>query len=508
AGVLLVNGFDRLNSTMLISENDPVEGSNLRMLLDRMNRYDYIIQHGETITYPFDSGSNEAIQEGIINLGDYGVVDWILGEESINEETLNGTEQALLSSYLDGGGALFISGAEVGWDLDYMGSIYDRAFYTSTLRAEYVGDDAEIYEVAPVSGSIFDGLPAFSFDALYDADYPDQITPTNGSSATLTYSGGQGGAAAIQYRSEMTACPRLVYFGFPFETIRSDQRAGVMARVMNFLSPCLPQSLNTKISNPINQSAHNTPPPFDGTAKASGTEIQQVEVQIQHPDGKYWAETGWMTPTTWLTATGTGVWTHTLPMTLTTEGNYYLHARAWTTGPISDTSPAEVVFTYDTLPPTATTLITPTGGVVFPAVTGVSLMWEAAPADGGSSLAYVLELDGGLYTTTQVAYATGHITEGLHIWGVRVFDAAGNYSEWVTDTFGVTLHRVYLPLAARNFSPGGGGGGGPCVEVILNGGFEKDEGWVLNHAVYTTTHVYSGTRSARVGVLWPEQVSY
>ncbi|RLC77033.1 MAG: hypothetical protein DRI81_09265 [Chloroflexi bacterium] len=505
-GLLLVNGFDRLNSTMLIPENDPVEGNNLRMLLDRMNRYDYAIQHGETITYPFDSSSNEAVQEGIINLDDYGVVDWILGEESNQDETLNGTEQSLLSSYLEGGGALFISGAEIGWDLYHLGSSYDRAFYTTTLRAEYADDDAGTYEVAPVSGSILDGLPAFSFDALYDADYPDQIAPTNGSSATLTYSGGQGGVAAIQYQSEMAACPRLVYFGFPFETIRPEQRVDVMARVMSFLSPCLPQSLSTKIGSPAHLSAHNTPPPFAGSAKVTGTDIERVEAQIQHPNGEYWADSAWVTPTTWLTASGGAVWTYTLPA-LSGDGDYYLRARAWTTDSISDTSPAEVVFTYDTLPPTATTLITPTSGITFPAVTSVSLMWEAVPADSGSPLAYVLELDGQLYTTTQAVYTTGYVAEGTHAWGVRVFDEAGNYSEWVTDTFAVVQHQVYLPLTARNFSPEGGGGG-PCVDVILNGGFESDEGWLLNHATYTTTHVYSGTRSARVGTLWPGQVSY
>ena len=451
AGVLMVNGFDRLNSTMLISEDDPVEGSNLRMFLNRMNRYDYAIQHGEAITYPFDSSSNEAVQEGTINLDDYGVVDWILGEESVNEETLNGTEQSLLSSYLAGGGALFISGAEIGWDLDHLGSSYDRAFYTSTLRVEYAGDDAETYEVAPAAGSIFAGLGSFRFDAagMYDADYPDQIAPTSGSTPTLTYSGGQGGTAAIQYQSEVTTCPRLVYFGFPFETIRPEQRYDVMARVMGFLAPCLPQSPSTRITSPAHLSAHNTTPLFAGTAQVTGASIERVEVQIQRPGSDHWTGAAWVTGTTWLTATGTSVWTYTLPMTLPVEGDYYLQARAWTTNSISDTSPAEVLFTYDTIPPTATTLITPTGGITIPAVTGVTLMWEASPPDGGSSLAYVLELDGQLYTTTQEVYATGHLAEGRHVWGAQVFDAAGNHSGWVTDTFYVNQYQTYLPLVIK-----------------------------------------------------------
>ncbi|NIR38955.1 MAG: hypothetical protein GWN71_26685, partial [Gammaproteobacteria bacterium] len=57
--VLLVSGFDRLNRTMLVPETDPVEGYNVRMFLDRMNRYDYVVQHGEVVPHSFDSASNE-----------------------------------------------------------------------------------------------------------------------------------------------------------------------------------------------------------------------------------------------------------------------------------------------------------------------------------------------------------------------------------------------------------------------------------------------------------------
>ncbi|MGD2178018.1 MAG: fibronectin type III domain-containing protein, partial [Anaerolineae bacterium] len=81
-GTLLVNGFDRLNGSMAVLDADPVEGDNMRMLLDRMNRYDYVIQHAEGITHAFDSASNEAVQSGSVDLTDYTVVDWILGEES------------------------------------------------------------------------------------------------------------------------------------------------------------------------------------------------------------------------------------------------------------------------------------------------------------------------------------------------------------------------------------------------------------------------------------------
>ncbi len=417
AGVLLVNGFDRLNRTMTIPETDPVEGYNMRMFLDRMNRRDYVIQHGEVITYPFDSASNEAVTNGPSNLGDYALVDWILGEESTLDETLDATERTLIESFLGSGGALFLSGAEVGWHLDYQGG--DPTFYNDVLRADYAGDDAETYQVAPVTGSIFEGLDAFRFDApgMYDADYPDLITPTNGSTAALSYSGGLEGTAAVQYDGAV-GCERLVYFGFPFETIWPDQRPAVMERVLDFLGLCLPVSVETKIATPADGSVHHTIPSFGGTASADGMGVlDRVEVQIQRlSDGRYWVTgtagitgsawitgTAWSTSTTWMTATGTASWTYPLPYL--DNDDYRLYARAWTTGGEVDLSPDEVGFTY-----------------------------RARPVG------------------------------------------------------------IWLPLVLSGYRSA-------RDPVLLNGGFETDEGWVLNQlAVYDTVRVHTGLRSARVGI--------
>ena len=432
AEVLLVNGFDRLNSTMLVPEIDPVEGYNLRMFLDLMNSYDYAVQHGQVISYPFDSASNEAVQDGPIHLSDYTLVDWILGEESASDETLDATERALLAEFLDGGGALFLSGTEVGWHLDDQGA--DPDFYNAYLRADYVGDDAQTYEVAPASGSIFEGLATWRFDApgMYDADFPDQLTPLNGSTVALVYQGGVGGTAAVQYAA---GCQRLVYFGFPFETIYPAQQPAVMARVMDFLGLCLPPPVNTKITSPADGSAHKTTPSFEGTAEVGETAtIALVEAQIQRDDdGRYWTGSEWVTATAWVTATGTISWAYPLPAL--DDSGYHLYARAWTTDGGVDESPAEAVFIYDTLPPTSTTLITPAGGFAIPAPVSVTLVWEPVGPDGGSPLAYRVELDGQSYTTTQPVYTVTQIAGGWHVWGVRVFDAAENHSAWVTDTF-------------------------------------------------------------------------
>jgi kumamolisin len=52
----------------------------------------------------------------------------------------------------------------------------------------------------------------------------------------------------------------------------------------------------------------------------------------------------------------------------------------------------------------------------------------------------------------------------------------------------------------RNF----GSGGVTCSDVIVNGGFESDEGWEILEtsypAGYTSTLAYTGSRSMRVGI--------
>jgi N-acetylmuramoyl-L-alanine amidase len=488
---LLVSGFDRLNRTMLVPETDPVEGYNLRMFLDRMNARNYVIQHGQALTLPFDSASNEAVRDGDVSLADYGLVDWMLGEESAPDQTLDPTERALLRAYLEGGGALFLSGTEVGWHLDGLGA--DPDFYRNVLRARYVADDAGTYVVTPTAGSIFAGLPPFRFDApgMYDPDFPDVISPTAGSVAALAYVGGTGGTAAIQYAD---GCRRLVYLAFPFETINPSARSAVMARVVDFLDECLAPSVEISILSPAPDSAHNSPPPFTGTVRTATGTLARVEVQIER-DSAYWSGSGWASEPHWLTATGTLTWTYDLASALDRDGLYHLRARPVLSDPSAQVT-ATVSFFYDTQPPALATLLTPTGGITLATLPHLVLQWVPPPPDGGSPLASVVALDGEILTTTTASvYTLTAIAEGPHTWGVQVVDRAGNRSAWVTDTFVVARQRVYLPLVLRDFAP-------PPPPGLVNGGFETDEGWTLNRlAIYDSSLARSGARSMRLGIL-------
>jgi len=249
--ILIVNAFDRLDRSMLVSQNEPdLGGAVQRMYLDRMNDFNYTIQHAtalSAINVAINSASNEAVANAqiVLSPSTHSAVDWIAGEESTADETVSTTEQQKLATYLQAGGALFLTGAEIGWDLDHLGSAGDQTFYNGTCGTSYVADDAGVYAATGVAGSILNGITGVNFDdgthGTYDANYPDAVTTVGaGSTSCLTYSA-TAYTAGIRLN---TGIYRVVQFGFPFETIwSSSKRSEVMTAVMNDLIPCIPPAL-------------------------------------------------------------------------------------------------------------------------------------------------------------------------------------------------------------------------------------------------------------------------
>jgi len=239
---LLVNGFDRLDRFQLLTVAEPLLGGSVkRMLLDRMNRFDYLIEHAESLrplSVAFDSTSNEALLESgsSISTATYQAVFWALGQESTADETISDAEQQLIASYLAAGGDLFISGSELGWDLDANGSPSDQVFFSDRLKADYVQDDAGVYEAVGAAGSIFSEIGSIRFDdgthGYYDVSYPDGIAPRNGAQACASYTGPPLDSC-VMYTAGSS---NVVYFGFPFETIyEASTRVSVMSAAVGFL---------------------------------------------------------------------------------------------------------------------------------------------------------------------------------------------------------------------------------------------------------------------------------
>ncbi len=228
SSLLIVDAFERWNRD---DDYAPFEGN------------DYALVTAKSICgQSFDSVNSLWLQEQS-QLNSYAALIWNAGEESTIDESFSPAEQVLVRNYRDNGGHLFVSGSEIGWDLDKDSgpTASDRAFYNEVLKAALNGngnDDALTYQAAPVGGQIFDGIPAFSFDngtnGTYDVDYPDVLTLQPGAVSVLSYSGGTGGTAAL-LDDGTNGQGKLVYLAFPFETILDGAtRDEIMCRSLDY----------------------------------------------------------------------------------------------------------------------------------------------------------------------------------------------------------------------------------------------------------------------------------
>lgn len=216
---------------------------------------------GQSISGPeFETVNHNTVLDGSVALTNYPAVVWLLGEESTADESFSPSEQSLVTSYLNWGGNLFVSGAEIGWDLDRASgpTTVDRNFYRTVLRAAYSADDANTYAFAPTANGAFVNNSISGFDngtkGTYNVDYPDVLTPTNGSVVALTYSGGTGGAAAVQYDGALGG-GRVMNWGFPFETItNSFVRSAYMSDVLRFFNVLDAPKLSPPQINPAGNS--------------------------------------------------------------------------------------------------------------------------------------------------------------------------------------------------------------------------------------------------------------
>jgi len=221
----------------------------------------------------FDSCANESVVDELVDLADYHAVVWVLAEESTFDETFSWPEQRHVMNYLAGGGRLFVSGSEIGWDLDYRagsttyknGHANDRTFYNDYLRAGYAGDDAATHNAAGTAGSIFDGL-SLTFDdgthGAYDVASPDQLTVLGGATAGMTYQGGSGGTACV-YGSALDK-GTVVNLGFGFETIYPDlSRQAVMEVIFRYFDVPVPAPT---LKSVVRSSADSVAVSWDGHA--------------------------------------------------------------------------------------------------------------------------------------------------------------------------------------------------------------------------------------------------
>ncbi len=213
------------------------------------NSFDYSYVHGKAIKengFSFCSVSDEFILNGDV-LTKYKMVDFIFGEEKktpapkyrdkIDFEVFPSWMRDLITSYLLGGGKLFLSGSYIGTDLyseqDSIGIRFANNILKFKLKTGHAVKTGNIFSVSnsflPIKNS-FEFNAVFN-DSIYKVEAPDELGEVNGSEVLLRYSENNF-SSAVGYQDNY----RVVVFGFPFETILGEkQRTLLMKSVLNYL---------------------------------------------------------------------------------------------------------------------------------------------------------------------------------------------------------------------------------------------------------------------------------
>ena len=159
----------------------------------------------------------------LAKLQQYSIVIWLTGDDY--STTLTSTDESNLASYLNGGGKLFISGQDIGYD------IRTDSFYGTYLHATYKLDDTNTYGLTGADFLSGVSINISGGDGANNQAYPSEITPANGGVGILDYSGSYtwGG---VRYSGTY----KVVYFSFGFEAINSAaSRNAVMQAVISWL---------------------------------------------------------------------------------------------------------------------------------------------------------------------------------------------------------------------------------------------------------------------------------
>ena len=247
--------FDFIPNSKWMDNDAPGFGSSYADMETQIipgNTFDYPYIHGKAIQAigkSFVSASDEAIEDGDVNLSDYTSVDLILGEEKkttwpknnkiIDFKTFPNSLQRRISSFCKTGGNLFITGAYVGTDIFQIPPIdsTDIKFARETLkyfhRTNYAAKNGDVYVNDPDFKSV---LSDFHFNTaynpnIYTVEAPDAIEPADSLAHTIFRYTENNMSAAVAYDGAY----KIIIFGFPFETISNEEsRNRIMRAVFKF----------------------------------------------------------------------------------------------------------------------------------------------------------------------------------------------------------------------------------------------------------------------------------
>lgn len=279
--VLIVNGFDRVSGPAVVNTSDKAgfdlgkdpgvpylsnisfcgaqtgfsraqagkegegslghSGQELEGIKITGNTFDYPFIHGKAIQaagrYSFVSCSDEAVENGLVTLEDYPIVDYILGLEKEDVtakrfyKTYSSVMQRMITSYCQSGGRLLVSGAYVGSDMS--GTQGNREFTERVLKYGYQSSIAD-KSINSINGlGLTVTIPRLPNEVSYAVPSVDCIVPVDTAFPVFTYAPGNQ-SAGIAYKGTDY---RTFVLGFPLESILSEiDRATIMTGILGFFT--------------------------------------------------------------------------------------------------------------------------------------------------------------------------------------------------------------------------------------------------------------------------------
>jgi subtilisin family serine protease len=156
-------------------------------------------------------------------LQSYRIVVWFTGNDY--STTLTSTDETNLATYLNGGGRLFITGQDIGYD------IRSDSFYGTYLHATYKLDDTNTYALTGYDILSGVNINISGSGGANNQNYPSEIGLGSGAVGLYDYAGSYtwGG---LRWQGAY----KVVYFSFGFEAINTAaSRTSVMNAVLNWL---------------------------------------------------------------------------------------------------------------------------------------------------------------------------------------------------------------------------------------------------------------------------------
>ncbi len=160
----------------------------------------------------------------VATLQAYPIVIWLTGDDY--SSTLSSTDETNLAAYLDAGGRLFITGQDIGYDIN------GDTFFSNYLHASYVADDTNVTTLTGADIMAGTDITITGGDGASNQNYPSAIGLGAGAVGLYDYTGTTYTWGGLRYAGAY----RLVYFSFGLEGISAAAtRATVMGNVLTWL---------------------------------------------------------------------------------------------------------------------------------------------------------------------------------------------------------------------------------------------------------------------------------